>query len=156
MKSTSLRPIALAGMIAVYYVVISYLLQPFTYGVLQFRIAEVLTVLPIIFPEAIWGLGIGCFLVNLSSPFGVFDLVFGTFATVLAAYLTYQFRKRWALALLMPVLINGIIVGFYVSALSALPFWSTAFYISFSQGVIVFLLGIPFLTLLRKFLIQGF
>lgn len=156
MKSWSTRNIAFSGMIAAYYVLVSLLLQPISYGVLQFRIAEVLTVLPILFPEAILGLGIGCFLTNLASPFGIYDWGLGTLATLIAAFLTYRFRKHWLLALAMPVIVNGLIVGSYVSSLLALPYGSTALYISISQAIIVYGLGFPLLVVLRKRFDAGF
>lgn len=149
MKIT-LRQLTLSGMLAAYYVLVSYLLQPISYGPMQFRLAEVMTVLPLLFPEAIFGLGIGCFFVNLSSPFGIYDWGFGTLATVLAACLTYRFRRNRFVALSMPVWINGIIVGAYVSSLLSLPFWSTALYISLSQAIIVFGLGTPLLLFLQR------
>lgn len=150
MKTWTIRSIALAGMIAAYYVMVSFIFQPISYGALQFRIAEVLTVLPILFPEAIWGLGVGCFLTNLSSPFGIYDWGLGTAATVIAAVLTYRLRKRWPLALAMPVVVNGLLVCSYVSSLLSLPYWSTALYIGLSQTIIVYGLGLPLLALLRK------
>lgn len=156
MKSWSTRNIALSGMIAAYYVLVSLLLQPISYGALQFRVAEALTVLPILFPEAILGLGIGCFLTNLASPFGIYDWGFGTLATLIAAYLTYRFRQRWLLALAMPVIINGLIVGAYVSSLSTLPFGSTALYIALSQAIIVYGLGFPLFVVLKKRFDAGF
>jgi len=156
MKTWSIRSIALAGMIAAYYVLVSVLLQPISYGALQFRVAEVLTVLPILFPEAIWGLGIGCFLTNLASPFGIYDWGLGTLATLIAAFLTYRFRKNWPFALAMPVIVNGLIVGSYVSSLLALPYWSTALYISLSQAIIVYGLGLPLVAMLNKRFDAGF
>ena len=155
MKTWSIRSIALAGMIAAYYVLVSFFLQPISYGALQFRVAEALTVLPLLFPEAIWGLGIGCFLTNLSSPFGIYDWGLGTLATLIAASLTFKLRKQWPLALAMPVVVNGLIVGSYVSSLLSLPYWSTALYIALSQTIIVYGLGLPLLALLRKTLFAG-
>ncbi|MDD4614701.1 MAG: QueT transporter family protein, partial [Caldisericia bacterium] len=81
-------------------------------------------VLPFFFPEAIWGLTVGCLIANFFSPFGPIDIIFGTLCTFVAAVVTYLFRwvpnKRLGayLGVLPPILINGFGVGFYVSCIS--------------------------------------
>lgn len=141
---------ARAGLIGALYLLLSLALQPLTFGPLQFRVAEALTVLPLVFPEAIFGLSIGCFFTNLTSPFGILDWGLGTLATFLAACLTHYLRKKPILALSMPVIINALVVGFYVSRLSSLPYSLTAFYIGASQAIIVYLVGWPLLKILSK------
>ena len=54
------------------------------------RVAECLTVLPFLFPETIWGLGLGCFLANLVGGLGFYDFFLGTIFTIVAGYLTSQ------------------------------------------------------------------
>jgi len=88
----------------------------------QIRISEFLTVLPFFYPEAIFGLTIGCLLANLSSPFGWIDSVFGTACTLIAALLTYSLRrfKNRTVAyagIIPPVIINAFGVGLYISIL---------------------------------------
>jgi uncharacterized membrane protein len=106
------------------YFALTIVFQAFSFGQVQIRVSEILTVLPFFFPEAIWGLTIGCLLANLFSPFGLIDIVFGTLCTFIAAFLTYLFRwipnKRLGayMGILPPILINGFGVGFYVSCLS--------------------------------------
>ena len=63
------------------------------YGSIQFRFSEALTILACLTPAAIPGLTIGCFLGNITSPYGIIDIVCGTFATFLAAILSYGTRK---------------------------------------------------------------
>ena len=109
-------------MIAAIYTALSLALAPFTYGNIQVRIAEALTLLPLIYQPSIWGVTLGCFLTNLIgaimgfNPTGIIDSVIGTTATLLAALCTYKFRDRKVgnvpvLSILMPVIFNFFFIG---------------------------------------------
>ena len=50
------------AMIAAVYTVVSLVLAPISYGNIQVRIAEALTLLPLIYEPGIWGVTLGCFL----------------------------------------------------------------------------------------------
>ena len=67
-------------------------LQPFSFGIWQFRASEALTVLPAIFPEAIPALFVGCLIANVVGN-GIWDIFIGSFATLIAATLTYITAK---------------------------------------------------------------
>ncbi|MBQ7473307.1 MAG: QueT transporter family protein [Oscillospiraceae bacterium] len=114
-KSTSLR-IATAAIVAAAYAALTIVLAPISYGAIQFRVSEALTVLPFFMPCTIWGLWVGCILANLYTG-TVADIVFGSLATLLAALCTAWFGKRGntvknrVLGCLMPVLFNAVIVG---------------------------------------------
>jgi uncharacterized membrane protein len=90
--------IARTGIIAALYFILTFAVAPIAYGPLQFRIGEALTLLPLLFPEAILGLTIGCLGANILSPFSWADVVFGTLATLVAGCMTYfigwYFRKK--------------------------------------------------------------
>lgn len=118
----SIKKLCIISMIAAIYTVVSLLLAPFSFGNIQVRIAEALTMLPLIYSPSVYGVTLGCFLTNLVGIFtganilGVLDVFLGTFATVVAALLTYHFRNVKIfnlplLSMLMPVILNGIIVG---------------------------------------------
>ena len=114
-KSTVLR-IATAAVVAAAYAALTIALAPISYGALQFRVSEALTVLPFFMPCTIWGLWIGCILANLYTG-TVADIVFGSLATLLAALCTAWFGKRGntvknrILGCLMPVVFNALVVG---------------------------------------------
>ena len=84
----------------------------------QFRVAELLCILALWTPSAIWGLALGTMIANISS-IGVglpLDMIFGTVATILAAACIWKFRNVRVkglplLSLSMPAIFNGIIVG---------------------------------------------
>lgn len=107
--------IARSAIIAAVYFVMCFFLQPLSYGTVQFRFGEMLTILPVFTPDAVFGLTIGCFLANMFS-FSPLDMIFGTLATFLAALCTYLLRnvrfKGWYIASsLPPVILNALIIG---------------------------------------------
>lgn len=110
-KHNSVRELTMAAMIAALYTALGYFgsLFSLTFGVVQVRFAEALTVLPYFFPAAAPGLAVGCFLTNLLSPYGPLDLILGTLATALAAFLTTKMPHRY-LAPLPPILCNALIL----------------------------------------------
>ena len=114
--------LAQAAMIAAIYVVVTVILAPISYGEVQVRIAEALTILPVFTPAAIPGLFLGCFLGNLLGGCIVPDIVFGSLATLLGALGTYLLRNRpKLLAVLPPVLANSLIVPFILRYGYAVP-----------------------------------
>ena len=70
-----IRKTAISGMIAALYAALTVALSPLSFGPVQFRVAEALTLLPFFMPEAIPGLFIGCFLSNIAGGFGLIDIV---------------------------------------------------------------------------------
>ena len=105
------RALARGAVIAAAYAALTLLLAPISYGEMQVRVSEGLTLLPVLMPEAIPALAVGCLLANILGGCTIFDIVFGTLATLLAAICTRRLRHNTWLAAAMPVLFNGVIVG---------------------------------------------
>lgn len=108
-KTTNL---AIAAIIAALYVVLTYLASALglaSYAI-QVRFSEALTILPIFSPAAIPGLFVGCVLANLLTGCAVWDVVFGSLATLLGAIGTYLLRKHRVTALLPPIVANTLVV----------------------------------------------
>ncbi|MBE5799942.1 MAG: QueT transporter family protein [Clostridiales bacterium] len=99
------------AIIAALYAVITLLLAPISYGEVQIRLSESLTLLPVLLPEAVPALAVGCLLSNILGGAMIFDVIFGTLATLLAAVCTRLLRRNQLAASFMPVLYNGVIVG---------------------------------------------
>lgn len=118
MRKFTTRDLVLAAMVAALYAVMGYFGNIFglTFGAVQIRFAEALTVLPFFFPATAPGLVLGCLITNLLSPYGPVDIIFGTLATAIAAWLTMKV-PRWYLAALPPILVNMVILC---------PMWSWA------------------------------
>lgn len=111
MRKRPVFDLTVAAVIAALYTVLGYFGSVFslTFGPVQIRFAEALTVLPFLFPAAAPGLAIGCLITNVISPYGVLDVIFGTLATAIAAWLTARMKKPW-LAALPPVVCNLVIL----------------------------------------------
>ena len=141
MKNTN--TLTRGAIIAALYAAITLLLAPISYGEVQIRIAESLTLLPILLPEAIPALTIGCLLANVLGGCTIFDIVFGTLATLLAAICTRRLRGHQLLASVMPVLFNGVIVGAVVhyayAPVIALPL--CMLFVALGEAVACMLLG---------------
>ena len=111
MRRFTVRDLTLAALVAALYAVMGYFGSIFglTFGAVQIRFAEALAVLPFLFPATAPGLVIGCPITNLLSPYGPVDIIFGTLATAIAAWLTMK-TPRWYLAALPPILVNMVIL----------------------------------------------
>ena len=159
MKKRSVRGLALTGLIAGLYVVLTLPFGQIAFGPIQFRLAEVLTLLPFFTPWAIPGCTIGCLLSNLlfSTPL---DVVVGTAATLIAAYLTY--KCKWLLlAPLPPILANGLMIGGLLTYLSTGSFsWSVfallGLEVAASEFVVCFAIGVPFMRMLKHYKLDRF
>lgn len=113
MKENKVLFMTQAAMIAAVYVVLCVVFAPVSYGPIQARIAEAMTILPYFTPAAIPGLFIGCLIANLLGGSIMLDVVFGSLATLLGAVGTYLLRKKNRfLAPLPPILANTLIVPF--------------------------------------------
>ena len=100
-----------AAMIAALYVVLTYItnLLGLASGTIQVRFSEALCILPVFTPAAIPGLFIGCLISNLITGGIIWDIIFGSIATLLGALGTYFLRKKKFVYTLPPVIANIII-----------------------------------------------
>lgn len=113
MKNKNVLFMTQAAMIAAIYVVLTFLFAPFSFGEVQVRIAEALTILPAFTPAAIPGLFVGCLIGNITGGAILPDIIFGSMATLLGAIFTYLLRNQNKfLAPVPPILANTIIVPF--------------------------------------------
>lgn len=113
MKNKSVTFLTQAAMIAAIYVVLTMIFAPFSFGEVQVRVAEALTILPIFTPAAIPGLFVGCLIGNITGGAVLPDIIFGSIATLIGAVGTYRLRKcHRIIAVLPPILANIVIVPF--------------------------------------------
>ena len=154
MKLKNLLKSAVIGAI---YVVLTVMLAPISYGIVQLRISEVLTVLPKFSKSSVIGLSVGCLISNyigmaFSGTAGIVDVIFGTLATFLGAICSYKFRKNKWLVPLFPVLFNGLIVGSYLHFLvfnSVNIIWCILS-VALGEGLVTYIAGIPFINFVEK------
>ncbi|NLT95454.1 MAG: QueT transporter family protein [Clostridia bacterium] len=145
----NIRTITKISLIAAIYAALTIGLAPLSYNFVQLRISEALTVLPFIMPESILGLFIGCAIANIYSGLGIYDIVFGSLATLISAFLTAKMPTKW-LAPLPPVAVNAVIIGYMWSYFAQMPFYLTAGYVAIGQIGACYLLGLPLLHLFTK------
>ena len=115
----NVRTITRAAAIAAIYALLTRLIWAFGSGAIQLRVSEAMCVLPLLFPEAVPGLFVGCLIANILGGGHILDIVFGSLATLVAAYLTMKTGykapsvkspKFW-LAVSFPVILNMLITG---------------------------------------------
>ena len=113
MKENKVTFLTQAAMIAAIYVVLTYVFAPFSFGEIQIRISEALTILPLFTPAAIPGLFIGCLIGNILGGAILPDIIFGSRATLLGAVFTWLLRGHSKfLGPVPPIAANTIIVPF--------------------------------------------
>ena len=113
MKENKVLFMSQAAMIAAIYVVLCIAFAPISYGAIQVRVAEALTILPYFTPAAIPGLFIGCLIANFAGGSIMIDVIIGSLATLLGAIGTWLLRKKSRyLAPLPPILTNTLLVPY--------------------------------------------
>lgn len=166
MKKTTLF-IVYAAVIAALYATLTILQNVLLPGsasaAVQFRVAEVLTILALYTPAAIPGLAVGCAVANLSSiaVASPLDLIIGSLASLIAAALMYATRnvrlvRLPVLAALMPALVNGVLVGFELDFFMVNQGFFNLYDFLFQGGcvalgelAVLFLLGLPLTRLIE-------
>ena len=139
MKTTRVRFMTQAAMIAAIYVVLTIFISAFhlASGAIQIRISEALTILPAFTPAAIPGLFIGCLISNLITGAMLPDIIFGSLATLLGALGTYFLRKyKWAIPL-PPILANVLIIPWILSYVYGFPGSIPYFMLTVGVGEII-------------------
>ncbi len=109
-KRERLLHLAQGGIIAALYAALTLIFAPISFGPVQVRIAEALSILPMFTKAAVPGLFIGCILGNLLGGAVITDIVFGSIATLIGAFLAYLLRKNRWLVPIPTVISNAVII----------------------------------------------
>lgn len=148
--TTNIKKLVTTALVAAIYVTLTLVLGAISYGPIQFRVAEIMVLLPFIKKDYIWGLTIGCFLANIIGPYGVPDIIFGTTATFLSVYAVYMTSKmmdgkKYALLVssIWPTVINAIIIGIMLNIFFGLPLMLSMAQVGFGQFVVITIIGVP-------------
>lgn len=144
-----------SAIIAAIYAAVTLTLYITSFGVVQFRFAEALTVLPFFSSYAVPGLFLGCIITNIVSPMGTPDLIFGSLATLIAAIITYYIGKssikyKEYLAPLPPVISNALIVGMMLHYTISWPSLASILQVGLGEVVCCYGLGLPLLLFINK------
>lgn len=139
MNRTKTAKITTAAMIAALYVVLTYLTNLFglANGAIQVRFSEMLTVLPYFLPSAVPGLAVGCLISNILTGCALWDVIFGTLATLLGALGTHFIAGKWLhtpwLSAAFPVFSNTVILPFILKYAYGFP--GSLIYFAVTVGV---------------------
>ena len=162
----NIRKLVEIAAIAAIYTAVSLALAAFSFGAVQVRVSEALTLLPVVTPLAIPGLTLGCFLSNMLgmvlglNPVGWMDMIVGTCATLISAIFTRMFRDFRiknipVYAAIPPVLVNAVFVGAeltYIFSGGLEPKMLVINMLSVGAGQLVscFIIGLPFICFLER------
>ena len=130
-KGMSVKFITQAAVIAAIYVVLVVIFNYISFGPVQF------TILPYFTPAAIPGLFVGCIIANILGGAIVWDVVFGSIATLIGAIGTYLLRKHKWLAPVPPIVANTIIVPFVLKFAYGSEGMFAMFFVTVGAGEII-------------------
>lgn len=172
--------VARIGMIAAAYAALSLVaivfLSGLAWGPVQFRVSEAACVLALFTVDAIPGLALGCAIANIANMaltgvgvLGLLDVVFGSIATAIGAWITWKLRRKPVLAVAGPVITNALIVPAYLPLmLQGIGFYTIPFttiavdgawpamylfglvFIGLGEAVVMYVLGLPLARALAK------
>ncbi len=147
------------AMIAGLYVMLCAVLQPISFGPIQFRLAEILCLFSIDYQWALAGVTVGCFLANtFFGGLGIADMIFGTLATLIGCSLAYLFRKNRfkgypLLSAMMIVIANGIIIGIELGYILSTPRLIPIYMLQVGLGeLLTLMIGLPIYEKAKKHL----
>ncbi len=143
-----------SAIIAALYIILTEISNLFglASGVIQVRISEALTILPMFTPAAIPGLFVGCFISNVLCGNLLLDVIFGSVATLIGALGTYYWGKNKYLGAFFPILSNTIIIPFVLKYVYCFEGAMWYFVVTVGLGEIIScgLLGVLLYRILKK------
>lgn len=145
-----MRQLTRAAIIAALYIALVFAFQFASFGPIQFRVAEALTVLPMLYPEAIAGIYVGTLLANILGGLGPWDVFGGSLVSLLAAVISFRYRNHPIIPYASPIVLNAFLVSLYLRLFFDVPYWPMVLSIGFGQAVVVLGLGIPLIRFFKK------
>ena len=153
-KQTNVTLLVQAAMIAALYVVLTIIANALGLAsqAIQVRFSEALTILPYFTPAAISGLFVGCILANFLTGAAIPDIVFGSLATLIGAFLTYWLRKYKWLAPIPPIISNAVMIPpVLLFAYGIRPLWFSFITVTAGEIISCGILGMLLLFTLEKY-----
>lgn len=148
MNHNRVQNLTRSAVVAAIYVALTLGIAPISYGPVQFRVAEILNLLAFFNPIYIVAVSVGCFISNLFSPFGLYDVLFGTAHTTLALILIWKSRNL-VLSSFWPAILS-FIIAFELNLVLNTPFLETWLYVGVSEIIITTLIAVPIFSILRQ------
>ena len=144
---TNLDLVKIAVIAAIYFV-LTITVAPFGFGPIQFRFAEILNLLAFFNPIYIIAVALGCFLSNLFSPFGIYDVFFGTLHTLISLLFIWK-SPRILSASVWPAVFS-LIIAFELKLVLNVPFLETWFFVGLSELIICSVIAVPIMWFINK------
>lgn len=151
----NVKTLAVNGILAALYLAVTMLIQPFAFGQLQFRIAEMFNHLVVFNKKYVFGIVTGVLIANLFSPLGAYDMIFGVGQSVLALSITI-FSARYIKSTKIRLVINTLVftvtmflIAIELSIVLNLPFWFTWLTTAIGEFVVL-AIGAPLIYALNK------
>lgn len=138
----NVQNIARLAVVAALYAALTIALSGLSFGPIQFRIAEILTLLCFYRKDYNIALILGCFIANCFSPMALMDMIFGTLATAIAVIPMFYVKNIW-IASLLPVISNSIIIAAELLLAFNEPIWLSMLTVGAGELVVVTVLGCP-------------
>lgn len=132
-----IKKIAENAIIAALYCSVTIIAAPISYMGIQFRIAEILVLLCFWRPDYILGLTLGCFIANIFSTLGPWDMLFGTGATLVTCILVSYASPKLFVAAIYPIVINAFVVGAELYFLCGLGFWEQTGLVALGEATVI-------------------
>ncbi len=143
-----------AALISSIYVILTYLCAAvgMSSGAIQLRFSEALCIFGIFTPAAVPGVALGCFMANLLTGCALWDIVFGSLASLVGMIGLIALKKFPYLALVPYALANMIVIPFVVKLVYGTPEALPLIFLTVGIGEIisVFGFGIPLYLVLKK------
>lgn len=149
MKKISTSLLVKQALIAAIYFTLTVTLGDFAHGPIQFRYTEVLNLLVFFNPVHAIGVTLGVFLSNFMSPFGIYDIIFGTLHTAISLFFIAK-STNIIVASIWPMVFS-FIIGYEVSVLAGIgSFIPTTATVMLSEFIIMTLLAVPLFKILER------
>lgn len=148
MKLTK-KDIAINGVLAAAYFVLTLITYPLSYGLIQVRLSEILIILCFFNPKYLLGLTVGCLLANTFSTLNILDTLIGTVATLLSCVLI-SLMKNLLLSCLIPIIINAFLIGLEIYLFIGSPYWVAVGYVALGEFVVMVVSYILFANLRKS------
>ena len=135
-KKFSIRKIAENAVVAAIYFILCLLLGNLAYDSIQFRVAELLVLLCFWRSDLIVGVTLGCFLSNILSTLGPWDMLFGTLLTLLSCVLV-SFSPKMLIACIWPIAFNAFGVAAELYFILGSPYWVNVGWVAIGEATII-------------------
>jgi uncharacterized membrane protein len=147
----STRLLARAGLYAAAYVALTLApgLSAIAYGQVQFRVSEALLPFACVDPAAVPGFTLGTAIGNTASPMGLVDVVFGSALTFVATLVMWRVGPH-VVALVAPVVVNGLGVPVELAVLQDLPYWASVGFVTAGEACVLATGGLVVLLLIQR------